>query len=643
MSSSGGTVAQQSSATTTAARTNNEEGSTFSTILSTISRVLIVFFVMKMISGGLFGGGGNQANNGAASSLDSKTTTTTTTQSAPSSASIVAAPAFRKSCAMTLQLYLSTSSDRKLMRKIYDRVNYTSSEPIHHELLLQDRVYYDDRESNHKTFNLTFNNQTDYPVFYDLLIGNKSVHFHAFLQEEGNSLPERILHITHPFSRVLKVKRNKKRNLLFDSSTQNETESSAEVGDLYIPHYLPKVFLSMVDMHDALPLSSLPAHFQSAIHLLPMRGNPKRYYPVLYFNDFWTIRSHFVALNDTLKSLPLELDLSIVNQWKWQFHLQMDESLRMQKQFGSDEAESDEIKRMLFETNPYLLAITIVVSILHSVFDFLAFKNDIQFYRNQKNMEGLSIRSIFVNCFFQTAIFLYLFDNETSWMILISNGIGLLIEYWKISKVVDVSIKKTNKFPYFIEITDKSSYVESKTKEYDNEAITYLSYVFYPLIVGYAIYALYNHEFRSWYSFVLSTIVGFIYVFGFLNSVPQVYVNYKLKSVAAMPWKSYVYKALNTFVDDLFAFVIQSPNMYKLACLRDDVIFFIYLYQRWIYPVDLKRVNEFGQGGEEQTTEKQSEITETTTEEKVNEESTEEKQPSQEIVEEPSSGKLKTE
>jgi hypothetical protein len=33
--------------------------------------------------------------------------------------------------------------------------------------------------------------------------------------------------------------------------------------------------------------------------------------------------------------------------------------------------------------------------------------------------------------------------------------------------------------------------------------------------------------------------------------------------------------------------------------LRDDVIFIIYLYQKWIYPVDHTRVNEFGQGGDE--------------------------------------------
>jgi hypothetical protein len=41
------------------------------------------------------------------------------------------------------------------------------------------------------------------------------------------------------------------------------------------------------------------------------------------------------------------------------------------------------------------------------------------------------------------------------------------------------------------------------------------------------------------------------------------------------------------------------PWLHRLACLRDDVIFFVYLYQRWLYPEDKKRRNEFGQVGEE--------------------------------------------
>lgn len=65
-----------------------------------------------------------------------------------------------------------------------------------------------------------------------------------------------------------------------------------------------------------------------------------------------------------------------------------------------------------------------------------------------------------------------------------------------------------------------------------------------------------------------------------------------------MPGKALTYKFLNTFIDDLFAFTVKMPWLHRLATLRDDVIFFVWLYQSWKYRVDYKRVNEFGQGGD---------------------------------------------
>ena len=50
-----------------------------------------------------------------------------------------------------------------------------------------------------------------------------------------------------------------------------------------------------------------------------------------------------------------------------------------------------------------------------------------------------------------------------------------------------------------------------------------------------------------------------------------------------------------------FAFIIKMPTLHRLACFRDDIIFLIYLYQKWVYPVDMKRPNEFGQVGEDVT------------------------------------------
>ena len=45
------------------------------------------------------------------------------------------------------------------------------------------------------------------------------------------------------------------------------------------------------------------------------------------------------------------------------------------------------------------------------------------------------------------------------------------------------------------------------------------------------------------------------------------------------------------------------PLLHRLATLRDDVIFFVYLYQAWKYKVDHTRVNEFGQGGDDEEVE----------------------------------------
>lgn len=122
----------------------------------------------------------------------------------------------------------------------------------------------------------------------------------------------------------------------------------------------------------------------------------------------------------------------------------------------------------------------------------------------------------------------------------------------------------------------------------------YLSYALYPLYVAYAIWSLVYEEHRSWYSFVLSSVVGAIYVFGFLAMCPQLWVNYRLKSVAALPAKQFVYKMLNTVIDDLFAFVIKMPLMHRISVFRDDIVYVVFLYQRWIYRVDKTRVNEFG-------------------------------------------------
>jgi hypothetical protein len=74
--------------------------------------------------------------------------------------------------------------------------------------------------------------------------------------------------------------------------------------------------------------------------------------------------------------------------------------------------------------------------------------------------------------------------------------------------------------------------------------------------------------------------------------LPQLFINHRLKSVSHLPWKFLIYKFINTFIDDLFAFIIKQPMMHRLSVFRDDFVFVIYIFQRWKYAVDTDRPME---------------------------------------------------
>lgn len=415
----------------------------------------------------------------------------------------------------------------------------------------------------------------------------------------------RIIHRRSPMT-IFKKQRSKqgKRNLL---SQHNNEDIESE--PMVIAHWARNLTINLVNDNSNLQIESIRQLPHLSKHVQFSRSDLSQYLPTLYLNDFWQFEDDLLdrPVNESVETADLFIEYSPIAMWKFQMIVQMDMSFQMQKDsFGISASEIETIKRMLFETNPWLLGVTFAVSLLHSLFDFLAFKNDIQFWKDRKNAEGLSLRSIVLNVVLQSIIFLYLLDTETSWMIIISTAVGLMIEVWKLKKVLRFKIDWKQRSLYgilpfkpIVQHKTASTQKRKETDEYDRIAFKYLSIACFPLVVGYSVYSVMYESHKSWYSWILATAVGFVYTFGFITMTPQLFINYKLKSVAHMPWKTFTYKALNTFVDDLFAFVIKMPTMHRLACFRDDIVFFIYLYQKWIYPVDKTRANEFGQVGED--------------------------------------------
>ncbi|KAE9019602.1 Cleft lip and palate transmembrane protein 1 [Phytophthora rubi] len=443
------------------------------------------------------------------------------------------------------------------------------------------------------------------------LLANGSLYAHVFLTKDGHSpnpadgsfdamsSVHRSVELTafRPPPKIVK-----KRNLLAAAAEEEEEEEEeqqhtekeekeTEEKDVYVSMWKPSLYINPVLDHSTYSARQPPPPFVSTE--MEVDKEAGLYSPVLFLNEFWLLEEHLIPVNDSVTALPLEISFYPLPMYKYALYTQMEQNFRNQEATGaSSRRDTDNMKSMFIETNPYLLAVTMVVSLLHSLFDFLAFKNDVSFWKNQKSLVGLSLRTIVLNTFFQLVIFLYLIDNDTSWLILVQSGIALLIDVWKIKKAVVFSRDADNK----LVVSGVESYEDSPTAEHDRVAVAHLSYVLYPLIVGQAAYTLAYGVHKGWYSWVISSLTSFVYAFGFIMMTPQLYINYKLKSVAHLPWRAMVYKSLNTFIDDLFAFVIKMPWMHRLSCFRDDLIFFIYLYQRWKYPVDAKRTNEFGQG-----------------------------------------------
>ncbi len=303
--------------------------------------------------------------------------------------------------------------------------------------------------------------------------------------------------------------------LLSQGNESAEVAHSEKSG--MVPYWYPELHISLVQDDRPIAQDSITENLAPHIKFVMGRaeeGRRRSFLPLLYASEGWRLRSKQLVLEETLaQEVPLRITLSYIGWWKLRLLVDFENSFRInEKLFGAD-GEMEKMKEMITETNPYLLAITIIVSCLHSLFDLLAFKNDIQFWKRQKNLEGLSVRSVLLNALVQLIIFLYLLDQETSTVVLVSAAVGTLIEFWKITRALAVTITFSRWLPS-ITVKDRATYSRSDTQLYDEQAMRYLGIAAIPFLGAYSIYSLIYEDHKGWYSWIIGTLVGFVYTFG---------------------------------------------------------------------------------------------------------------------------------
>jgi len=312
--------------------------------------------------------------------------------------------------------------------------------------------------------------------------------------------------------------------------------------------------------------------------------------PKLFIDDFGTSDDDLVRLNTTgTNAFQTQVHIGLMSGSQRRFREEM--QFRLDPGTGTDiqSEETLQVNDLFASKNPYLLGATILVSFLHVLFEILAFKSDVVFWQNtdpETLNRFLSVRSLFIEIVMKVVCALYLVEHSANILVVGATWISIFVDVWKVNRAMKLSWFRC----YGVAIpTLTPKFPSSRGGQFDITAMRWLALLITPLIVLYAVYSLVYDCHRGLYSYLLTVSASCVYSFGFILMTPQIFINYKLKTVAHLPWRKFVYRALTTFIDDLFAFVVKMPTMHRLSCFRDDVVFFIYLAQLYYYPVDSAR------------------------------------------------------
>lgn len=230
---------------------------------------------------------------------------------------------------------------------------------------------------------------------------NGTLWAHIFVSISGHPLDpqdqsydtSKAYHFVRPLTQYLPKKMVVRTKKLLGSSneTSNAQEDVQPKERVVASYYHSNCTISLIPDSGTLNFPTMHPALRQHVRLesssaRDASGQNGWYYPILFANTFWQLRDHMTELNDTVKELPLHLELNHLSNWKFGIYASIDESMKQnQRQIasggpvpaGGDGSELEEFKRILVDTNVYLLATTGIVSVLHMVFEMLAFKSDI--------------------------------------------------------------------------------------------------------------------------------------------------------------------------------------------------------------------------------------------------------------------------
>lgn len=464
-------------------------------------------------------------------------------------------------------------------------------------------------------------------ALWDVIHANASnVYLHALLMKNGQKAFVSASDIKsgdalHGSVQLIKYetipKSFKHRYLLSDfglvSMSTRDMERINMSAETVISYWKPEAAIKIVSDFSKYPYSYLPNFVRNNIVRSPSASTSTSsavyYKPPVVVDEIGLTSDQYIPLNQTVDRISLKLSFGLMSSQRWVLLSHISSALESQKDIGFTDKDIDDVRHMISNTSISLLAVTMLASMLHLLFEFLAYHSDVTFWKENESLAGLSSRALLTDLISQVIVLLYLIESEASLIITVPSACGICVQLWKVQKATGFSLKslrferwkpsddpstgpltstvivatadedvmvspspqppKTNKEAKcpatsyndngdsdsgkskderFICRNSSDQLVEI-TIEADRFATSYLFSLLLPVVILFSLRSLVYEMHRSWYSWFIGSLTGCVYTFGFVLMCPQLYINHKLKSVAHLPWKVLVFKFVNTFID----------------------------------------------------------------------------------------------
>jgi len=325
------------------------------------------------------------------------------------------------------------------------------------------------------------------------------------------------------------------------------------------------------------------------------------FFPNNFLTEFWNLNTDLKLLmtdnrynNDNTATMKIKLSFNFLSNFYFKFMKAIEMNSEMMESTFHIPSSKDMFVELLKYNSLGYLSLLFTVNILHTIFSYMGFASDVSYYKNLKELDGVYTKYILFTIFRLLITFLYVCLEDAHFLVKIELFVALVIELWKLRKIFSVSFSFT-RFP-FVFLNYKIKFLEEKSQSLESESINLMTrYLFAPISILYLSYRIYYYKQTinsSYLKFAIQYLFFLFNLFGFVLMTPQIYINYKLKSVEHLPVKALTYKFLNTIIDDLYAFAVKNTTLYRISCFKDDLIFVIFIIQMVLYRKNKRKVAE---------------------------------------------------